>query len=152
MEGGLKGHFVYRTAFDPANLDHVVAGTMSDGAFTSFDGGRTWQPASGNADAAGVSENIFNVAVSPANPNVVGAQGINMAENDAHAPSEGRHVYRPATAAPPSSPWSTDHRVTLTNGPLMVPHPTDDAVSSSSARPSWATAPTCTATTRAPAK
>src|SRR4029078_12137646 len=43
--GGIAGHFVYRTAFDPANLDHVVVGTMSDGAFTSVDGALTVQAA-----------------------------------------------------------------------------------------------------------
>ena len=126
--GGIGGHFVYRTAFDPANLDHVVVGTMSDGAFTSFDGGRTWQAASGFA-APGVSENIFNVVVSPANPDVVWAQGINMAESDAHAPSEGRHVYRSGDGGATFEPVvDQDQRVTLTNGPLMVPHPTDEAV------------------------
>ena len=126
--GVLAGHFVYRMIFDPANLDHVVAGTMSDGAFTSYDGGHTWQPASGLA-APGVSENIFNVVMSPANPDVVWAQGINMAEADAHAPSEGRHVYRSSDGGLTFKPVvDQDHRVTLTNGPLMVPHPTDDAV------------------------
>jgi len=126
--GGIAGHWLYRMAFDPADADHIVIGTMSDGVFTSVDGGKSWQPATGIAPPE-TSVNIFNVVVSPANPDVVWAQGINLAEADAHAPSEGRHVYRSGDGGRTFEVVvDQDHRVTLTNGPLMVPHPTDDSV------------------------
>jgi hypothetical protein len=67
--------------------------------------------------------------VSPANPNVVWAMGINLAEADAGAPSQGRHIYRSGDGGLTFEPVvDQDHRVTLTNGPLMVPHPTDETV------------------------
>jgi photosystem II stability/assembly factor-like uncharacterized protein len=126
--GGIAGQFVYRTAFDPKDPDHILVGTMSNGAFTSFDGGLTWQAATGFA-LKGISVNIFNMVVSPANPEIVWAQGINLAEADANVPSQGRHVYRSGDGGRSFSPVvDQDSRVTLTNGPLMVPHPTDASV------------------------
>jgi photosystem II stability/assembly factor-like uncharacterized protein len=128
ITGGLAGYFVYRTAFDPKDPNHILVGTMSNGAFTSFDGGLTWQPASGFA-LKGIPVNIFNIVVSPVNPDVVWAQGINLAESDAHVPSQGRHVYRSGDGGRTFAPVvDQDSRVTLTNGPLMVPHPTNEQV------------------------
>ena len=78
---------------------------------------------------AKTSVNVFNIVVSPANPNVVWAMGINLAEMDAGAPSQGRHLYRSTDGGLGFEPVvDQDDRVTLTNGPLMVPHPTDEAV------------------------
>jgi len=126
--GGIAGNFVYRTAFDPADPSHIVVGTMSNGAYTSFDGGKTWRRALGFAPSK-TEVNIFNVAMSPVNPKVVWAQGINMAESDAGASSEGRHVYRSGDGGLSfERVVDQDDRVTLVNGPLMVPHPTDESV------------------------
>jgi hypothetical protein len=76
---------VYRGAFDSANLDHVLIGTASSGAFVTFDGGRNWQPAAGIAHGF----NVFSAVISPADPNVVWTEALNLAD-------DGRHVFRSA--------------------------------------------------------
>ncbi len=128
VTGGLAGHLVYRMAFDPANPDHILMGTMVDGALTSFDGGRSWQPATGFAPGNG-QVNVFNLVVSPVDPKVVWAMAIDLAEAADGAPSGGRHLYRSTDGGLHfERVVDQDRRVTLTNGPLMVPHPVDPAV------------------------
>lgn len=120
--------FVYDAAIDPANLNHIVIGTMSEGVYTTWLGGRWWTRAT--LGEPGDRINAFSVTVSPANPFVVWAQGINQTENDAHAPSEGRHVYR-STDGGRTFSVAVDHKpgvVTLVNGALLAPHPTDPGV------------------------
>ncbi|MFI7673667.1 hypothetical protein [Actinophytocola sp. NPDC049390] len=117
--------WVYSASIDPADLDHITIGTMGEGVYTTWLGGWQWTRATmGNP---GESVNAFSVAVSPANPMVVWAQGINIAEHDAHHPSEGRHVYR-STDGGRTFGVAVDHvpgQVTLVNGALLAPHPTD---------------------------
>jgi photosystem II stability/assembly factor-like uncharacterized protein len=105
----------YRFAFDPANLDHIVAGTAAGGAWVSFDGGVSW------AQAA-QQKNIFNVVVSPADPNVVWAMGIDLKDDS-------RHIYR-STDGGRSYTAVVDGGggVTLINGPTMAAHPVDPNV------------------------
>ncbi|GAB3451914.1 hypothetical protein GCM10027436_50900 [Actinophytocola sediminis] len=120
--------FVYSAAIDRANLNHIVLGTMGEGVYTTWLGG--WQWTRATLGRPGERINAFSVAVSPANPLVVWAQGINHAENDAHAPSEGRHVYR-STDGGRRFTVAVDHKpgeVTLVNGALLAPHPTNPAV------------------------
>lgn len=62
--------FVYEAAIDPANLDHLIIGTMSTGTYVTFDGGRTW-----SAGKAVTRTNAFSVAISPADPAVVWMEG-----------------------------------------------------------------------------
>lgn len=114
--------FVYNASIDPANVDHIVVGTMSEGVYTTFGGGQEW-----TQSTLGKRVNGFTVAVSPANPLVVWAQGIDLAEHDAGAPSEGRHIYR-STDGGRTFGVAVDHKpgvITLVNGALLAPSPTD---------------------------
>lgn len=114
--------FVYDASIDPVNLNHIVLGTMSHGVYTTWFGGRHW-----TQSTLGARVNGFTVAVSPANPFVVWAQGIDLAEREAGVPSEGRHIYR-STDGGHTFRVAVDHKpgsVTLINGALLAPHPTD---------------------------
>ncbi|HSP13636.1 MAG TPA: dispase autolysis-inducing protein [Thermoanaerobaculia bacterium] len=104
---------IYRFAFDPANLDHVLAGTTIDGTYASFDAGRTWQ----HSMSLFGHTNVFEVAVSPADPNTVWAEGIDLGE-------ELRHLYlsRDGGASFRAVIDQTDS-VHLINGNIMAAHP-----------------------------
>jgi hypothetical protein len=117
--------FVYSASIDAANLNHIAIGTMSEGVYTTWLGGRHWTQAN-----IGNRVNAFSVAVSPANPLVVWAQGIDLAEHDAGAPSEGRHIYR-STDGGRTFRVAVDHKpgeVTLVNGALLAPSPADASI------------------------
>ena len=110
----------YRFVFDPASLDHVVAGTLSNGAYVSRDGGKTWTRATGIAPRIA---NVFTFAISPVDGNRVWAMGIDM-EYTNDDPAHGRHIYlsddggatyRPVVDEAPG--------VKLINGPVMAAHP-----------------------------
>ena len=122
----IPGFIFYRAAFDPSSLDHVVFGVASDGAFVTFDGGTTWTRSTGLSSTGRGSVNVFNVVISPADPATVFAMGLDIAESDSGAPSQGRHIYlsrdgglsfRPVVAASPE--------ITIPNQPPMAAHPTD---------------------------
>jgi len=120
----VSGAFAYRAAFDPQSLGHIAVGTMSSGVFVTTDGGNSWSQATGTSSTGG-SSNIFNLVISPANGNVVWAEGIDLAENLNNVPSEGRHVFRSVDGGFTFTPvvdQSAD--VTLINGPTMAAHPT----------------------------
>jgi len=114
---------VYRFAFDPQNLDHILAGTVAAGAHVSRDGGRTWIRATGIA--AG-DANVFQVLFSPVDPNRAWAMGIDDQESQQNHPSHGRHIYL-------SDDGGASYRrvidenpaVKLVNGPTMAAHPTN---------------------------
>lgn len=126
--GKLRAIGVYRMAFAPGNLDHVVAGTLSTGASVSTDGGMSWQRSTGLSSSGG-SVNVFNLVFSPLEGRTVWAMGLDIAEADAGAPSQGRHIYLSGDGG---QSWrrvvDQDSRVTLINGPLMVPDAVDPAV------------------------
>lgn len=105
----------YRFAFDPVSLDHIVAGTAGGGAYVSFDGGVSWTQAT-------QQKNIFNLVISPADPNVVWAMGIDLTDDS-------RAIYR-STDGGRSYTAVVDGGagVTLINGPTMAAHPTDPNV------------------------
>lgn len=113
----------YRFAFDPANLDHIVAGTTSTGAFFTDDGGRSWRGSTGFGDGV---VNAFNAVISPADGDVVWVMAINITESDAGHPSHGRHIFRSTDggatfiAAVDEAPG-----VKLVNGPTMAADPRD---------------------------
>lgn len=119
--------YLYDAAIDPADLDHIVLGTQSIGVFQSSDAGSSWTHATGfGSDRV----NGFTVAISPVDPDVVWVQGLNLDENAAHAPSEGRHIYRSVDGGVTFAP-AVDHvpgEVTLVNGTLLQPSPTDPGV------------------------
>lgn len=127
--GGLRGDvdpiIYYRFAFDPADLDHIVAGTTIAGAYYTFDGGRNWRR---SALGSGMS-NVFNLVISPADAQVVWAMALDLVENDAALPSQGRHIYRSTDGGATFKPVvDQSPSVTLINGPVMAAHPTNPAV------------------------
>lgn len=116
---------IYRVAFDRYDPQHIVAGLAAEGVLTTKDGGRTWTHATGLGAKNQI--NAFQVVVSPADPNVVWAEALDMSEGE--SASHGRHIYRSAdggltfTAVVDASP-----DVTLVNGALLAAHPTDPNV------------------------
>lgn len=128
QRGRLPGAWAHRAAFDPHNPDRIVLGVMDSGAWVSQDGGQTWTPATG-LGAPGERVSVFNVVWSPAQPNRVWAMGLNIAEHDRGEPSEGRHVFRSDDGgASFTRVIDQSDALTLNNGPLMAPHPTDAGV------------------------
>jgi hypothetical protein len=116
---------VYRAAFDPANLDHIVFGGSSAGARVTFDGARTYSSVVG----LGSGTNVFNAVISPADPRTVWAMAINLPEADANEPSDGRHIYRSVDGGASFIPVIDQAPgVHLINGPLLAAHPTDPTV------------------------
>lgn len=117
--------YVYSASIDPLFLNHVSIGTMSEGVYTTWTSGRQWTQAN-----IGARVNAFTVTMSPANPLVVWAQGIDLAEHEAGAPHEGRHIYR-STDGGHTFGAAVDHvpgQVTLVNGALLAPSPVDQDV------------------------
>ncbi|GLY69298.1 WD40/YVTN/BNR-like repeat-containing protein [Amycolatopsis taiwanensis] len=115
---------VYTAAFDPSNVDHVVLGTMGTGAYATFDGGRTWTKSAGLGPGNNV--NVFSGVISPAASDVVYVNGLNEAESNAGAPSQGRHIYKSTDGGRNFTPVvDQDSKVTLPNGPVMAADPRD---------------------------
>jgi hypothetical protein len=116
---------LYTVAFDPADLNHVLAGTSSTGAFVSRDGGTSWTRATGLSTGGPV--NVFTIAISPVDGNVVWAMALDIRESDLNVPSHGRHIHRSTdggqtfTTVVDADPAND---ITLTNGPILIPHPT----------------------------
>jgi hypothetical protein len=104
----------YRFAIDSHDLGHIVAGTVSNGAYVSRDGGRTWTRATGIGRAGA---NIFNAVISPADPSRVWAEGIDLAESRRYiwVSSDGGATYQPVVQEGPG--------VELINGNIMAAHP-----------------------------
>jgi len=123
----IRGPFLfYRAGFDPSNLDHVVFGVVSDGAYVTFDGGQTWTRSTGLSSTGTGQVNVFNVVVSPADPMTVFVMGLDIVESDHGAPSQGRHIYLSRDGGltfVPVADASAD--VTIPNQPPMAAHPTN---------------------------
>ncbi|MEU6714480.1 hypothetical protein ABZ897_23680 [Nonomuraea sp. NPDC046802] len=116
---------VYTAAFDPYDLNHVILGGSNTGARVTHDGGRTWTAPKGLSDRV----NVFSAKISPAAPNVVYAMGLNLKETGTGVPSDGRHIYRSSDGGRRFTPVvDQGDGITLANGPLLAPHPTDPAV------------------------
>lgn len=125
LGSGVGSALVYRAAFDPVNLDHLLFGTAGNGAYVSFDGGRNYTRATG----LGSGTNAFNIVISPADPNTVFAMGINLAESNANVPSHGKHIYLSRDGGRSFTPVVDEAPgVQIVNQPLMAAHPTDPNV------------------------
>lgn len=108
----------YRVAFDPTNIEHLVAGVAGSGAWLSRDGGRTWTQATG----FGPATNVFNVVFSKADPNIVWAEGLSTTDSV-------RHIYRSRDGGASFSVALTESpAIKLINGTVLAPHPTDPNV------------------------
>jgi len=119
----------YRAAFDPNNIDHVVVGSVINGAFVTFDGGRTWNQASGLSSTGTGAVNVFSAVVSPADSRTVYAMGLDIAESDAGAASQGRHIYLSKDGGLTFRPVvDRSNDVILPNGVPMAGHPTKEGV------------------------
>ncbi|GHF08734.1 hypothetical protein GCM10010359_07500 [Streptomyces morookaense] len=121
-----RGTGIYSVAFDPADPDHAVVGAMVRGGAVTTDGGVTWSPVTGLSGTAGGSANLFRAAVSPADPSVVYALGIDLVEAAPGAATEGRHLYRSADGGRTFARVVDDSGETkLTNSTLLAPSPVD---------------------------
>lgn len=88
----------YVTEFDPNDLDHVIFGRVTDGAFVTFDGGINWTQSDGLRSIPTRGNNFFSATISPVDGNVVFGMGIDLGETglpgDPPAPpSNGKHIY-----------------------------------------------------------
>jgi hypothetical protein len=116
--------WLYSASIDPKHIDHVVLGSLSHGSYVTRNAGRTWH--NDGMGQPGDEVNAFSVAISPANSRVVYAQGINIRENMANLPSEGRHLYQSLDGGQTFHPiLDQGDGVTLQNGTLLAPSPAD---------------------------
>ena len=88
----------YVTEFDPNDLDHVIYGRVSEGAYVTFDGGNTWTQSGGLRSIPTRGNNFFSATISPVDGNIVFGMGIDLGETglpgDPPAPpSHGKHIY-----------------------------------------------------------
>lgn len=114
--------FLYKAAIDPADLDHVVVGTMSNGSFVTFDGGRSWTHSTGIGATA--RSNDFTVAISPADPRTVWVEGYDVSQNGNGA----RHIWRSTDGGRSFASMLDGNQATLYNGNPMWPSPVDPDV------------------------
>jgi len=115
----------YFAAFDPTNLDHVVYGQASSGGAVPLDGGQSWSPCTGLAPNN--RANFFKAVFSPVDPNIVYGMALNLPENLAGDPSEGRHIYVSTDGGQSFTPVLSafSEGVELQNGPVMAADPRD---------------------------
>lgn len=116
--GGLTSDpaLFYRFAFGTKDLDHIVAGTLLTGAHVSRDGGRTWTRARLGTTARA---NAFEIVISPADPNRVWVEGIDMEAAVRHiwVSSDGGATFEAVV--------HESDGVNLRNGNVMAAHPTN---------------------------
>lgn len=106
---------IYRAAFDPHDLDHVVCAVAKEGAWITANGGADWIQAQGLGDKA----NGFSAVVSPSDGAVVWLEGLTL------LPIEARHVFRSEDGGATFVPVVDEASgVVLTNGSPMWAHPT----------------------------
>lgn len=121
MVGGLASDPApfYRFAFNPSNLNHIIAGTLVTGAHVSRDGGQTWTRSILGTTA---QANAFEIAISPADPNRVWIEGIDLATSLRHiwVSSDGGNTFEAVVHEADG--------VNLRNGNLLAPHPTNKDV------------------------
>lgn len=117
----LPAPIYYRFTFSPNDVDEVVAGVASNGAYYSGNGGRTWFRASGFRNAT----NVFNL-VYGADGTTVWAMGVDLAESDANVPSHGRHMYVSQDGGASYRPVVDESpTVQFVNQPVMAVSPQD---------------------------
>lgn len=113
---------LYSVAFDAANLDHMLVGVSTSGAWRSDDGGVSWNQARGFSAGERVNANIFTIVFAPSDASVVWAMGIDMT-------TLVKHVYRSSDGGSTfAAVVDESDTVALINGPTMAPHPRDPNV------------------------
>ncbi|MEO8036114.1 MAG: dispase autolysis-inducing protein [Acidobacteriota bacterium] len=110
---------IYRFAFNPANLDHIVAGLAVWGAMVSRDGGRSW------VSSFSSRANVFSIVFSPADPAWVWAMGLDL-DASSGDPFQAKHIYLSTDGGTSfRSVVDAGPTVTLVNGALLAAHPTN---------------------------
>ncbi|GLZ75976.1 hypothetical protein Afil01_07830 [Actinorhabdospora filicis] len=125
--GGIGVHSGYDTTVDPGDLAHAVVGA-SGAAYVTFDGGVNWTRSAGLDLTPGgrFGVNVFSVAVSPVDGDVVYAAALDIDQNDAHDPTDGRHIYRSTDGGRTFAPIADQGGdITIYNGPNLFPSPVD---------------------------
>lgn len=114
---------VYFAAINPNDFDNVMIGVVTDGVWTTTDGGLNWVNAAGLSSTGG-SVNGFTGLFSPADSDVAYVMAIDL--DQLSDPSGGRHIYR-STDRGQSFTTVVDqgNGVTLINGPEMVADPSN---------------------------
>ncbi|TWD73324.1 sortilin (neurotensin receptor 3) [Kribbella amoyensis] len=105
--------FAYDAVIDPRDPDHAVVGVMSDGVYSTFDGGRTWTHA-----AAVERTNAFSLAISPADPSKVWLEAYDRDAAD-------RFIWQSDDGGRKFRIVLDSTRATLYNGNRMWPSPVD---------------------------
>ncbi len=88
----------YVFEFDPNDLDHVIYGRHSEGAYVTTNGGESWTQSDGLRSIPTRGNNFFSATISPLDGNMVYGMGIDLGETglpgDPPAPpSRGKHIY-----------------------------------------------------------
>jgi hypothetical protein len=115
--------WAYRAAFDAHDLDHVVFGVISKGAYVTTDAGGKWTQSTGLS--AKDNANGFHVVVSPVQGDVVWLEGYDLSDND---DAKARHIYRSEDGGLTFTPVVDSDEATLYNGNHLFAHPTDPDV------------------------
>jgi hypothetical protein len=111
----------YRVAFDPADLDHVLVGTLGAGVFVTHDGLESrW--GAGTGLSSNDRSNGFNLAVSPADGDVVWVEAYDLSDLD---DTTARHIYRSTDGGDTFTAAVDSADAILFNGNPLFPHPTD---------------------------
>ena len=118
------GALFYMADFDPADLDHVLVGLANTGLRHTENGGASWATSTGLGSAG--NANGFAMTFATADPSIVYLQGFDLG---AAIGEEVRRIWRSADGGSSFQPVVAESAsVTLTNGVLLVPHPTDSDV------------------------
>jgi len=107
----------YRVTFDPNDVDHILYGRATTGAWHTVDGGEIWTQATGLSTDAGGRANIFSLVVSLVDRNIVWAEGIDLGSDETY-------IFRSEDGGLTffQGPQETTDYV-MTNGTLMAAHP-----------------------------
>lgn len=82
---GALRRLLNQIVFDPQDLNHCVASTI-DGAFVTFDGGKTWVKSTFNTPGDLIA---WEAVIAPSDPHVVWLHGAVI-----HYPNDHRYIYR----------------------------------------------------------
>jgi hypothetical protein len=105
--------FVYHAVIDPTDPGHIVIGVMSDGVYTTFDGGHSWQHSQPVTRV-----NAFRLAISPVNPKLVWMEGYDRDQST-------RFIWQSNDGGLKFEPVLDQSRATLINGNHLWASPVD---------------------------
>lgn len=119
----------YDAAIQSDDLNHVILGSTRNGAWLSYDMGANWTRSSITSDTYNGSDiNVFKPLISPKNPNVVWALGLNLDQSAELGIDRARHIYRSNDGGLTfqiAIDSNADEERWLTNGTFFYPSPYD---------------------------